>query len=117
MDFKPTKWKLMFCVDCNRPSDWKCKDKKHYIVERENAPFFVPDMNIEHISSDGKMVLSSHALNVKFYSNSKCLKKIIFNAGISIGGLIGPALWQYHKHGERYPLMWLKREKVDDTKV
>ena len=107
--FKPTKWKIPYCEECKiaLDSSWerrRCESKKHNIIERDNIPFFVPDMKIHGFGSKGWVEVRSDILNDQFYISPTKLEHIILEYGIEKGGELNGRWWIWAKVGGSFTI-------------
>lgn len=107
--FKPTKWKLHFCSNCNATNShvsYYCREGKHVVQEKDNIPFFVPDMEFVWVGQKWSS-LQSKIMNRTFTVSASRLEKIIKGCGIQPGGKIPNKWWIYSKVGSALSLMLL----------
>jgi len=114
-NFKPTKWRVDTCQDCflkalkdehswykeNGIPDiimsWSCGKEGHNIIQRDNMPFFIPDMQIVGIGYKGWINLKSNMGKAYSLGPTK-LQEVIFNAIIDKGHITNQ-WWMYCKLG------------------
>jgi hypothetical protein len=103
--YKPTKWKLKYCMDCNviNPG-WT--HRNHNIVERPNTPFFVPDMKFVHVASKWSL-LRSEKMSQTFSISASKLHEIVTGCGVKSGGFIPNQWWMWAKVGGSVTIKWL----------
>lgn len=104
--FKPTKWKLQCCTTCNSTYSkigYYCREGKHTVQEKENIPFFVPDMEFVWVGQKWSSV-QSKVMNKTYTISASRLEKIIKGPGIQPGGKIPNKWWMYSKVGSSLSL-------------
>lgn len=102
--FKPTKWKLEYCTDCKKmllgKHSYRCR-RDHSVIERDNVPFFIPDMRV--IGFYGKWItLKSKKLNQEFSMITSNFADIVLHCGIKPKGYIPDQWWMFCKMGVHY---------------
>ena len=107
--FKPTTWKLQYCVECKSMFNYYCGKKGHTKIERDNVPFFVPEMKI---TSFGKWSRLMFVKTKESYVISKSnIGRVILGCDIKAGGLIHNQWWIWTKVGEFGSLKWLPNDE------
>ena len=105
-DFKPTKWNVAFCQNCNAlwGQELWCDDS-HTKVEFKNVPFLASDMRLFKIKKWAE--LGSKKRNKDFKMSPSNLEKVVLNCGIKPGGMIPDQWWMFGKLGGVVSLVWL----------
>ena len=111
--FKPTKWKLDYCLKCkkilgNYAWTWTCKEN-HKVVERDNVPFFIEEMQI---TSFGKWSCIKSTKPKESYTISRTkMGAIVLKCGVEPGGFIRNQWWMWTKVGGSTTLMWVQPDE------
>lgn len=109
--FKPTKWKLDYCLDCKTiigRYGWNCRNK-HKVVQRDNIPFFIKEMQITHF---GKWSGLKATMPKETFSISRTnIGKIVLGCGIEPEGYIRDQWWMWCKVGSSLSLKWLPSDE------
>lgn len=108
-NFKPTKWKIQRCLDCQRTSVYGCGTETHKTIELNNIPFFVTDMKFKWIGPNWSC-LNLDKLGQNFMLSASKLEKIIKGCGIEPGGKIPNQFWMFAKVGSSATIVWVPNE-------
>ena len=105
--YKPTKWKLIFCTECNRRAEgWRCgREHRDKYIERENVPFKIPDLQIT--GHYAWVRAESKKMKEEFPISPTEVTRIIMGPGIKPGGMIPDQWWMWTKKGSSLSLKWL----------
>ncbi len=110
--YKPTKWKMRYCIECKSfLPRWKCKE--HTIIERDNIPFFVPDMRFEYLGAKWSR-LKSDKMNDTFSISASKVHDIVMGCGVLPGGHIPNQWWMWAKVGGSTTLRWVPPDDDSD---
>lgn len=112
--FKPTKWKVRFCAECNSTANnIYCQHwHSNSVFERENVPFFIPEFRIIHMAEWS--TLRSNISLGRYYISVSNLSKVALEHGIEPGGYLRNMWWMYTKLNKSYSLKFLVKENKDD---
>lgn len=105
--FKPTKWKLDYCLGCKKivgRYGWFCKNE-HKVVQRDNVPFFIKEMKITYFGEWSS--LESIKPSEKYVISRTNLGPIVLKCGIEPGGYIRDQWWMWRKVGSSLSITWL----------
>jgi len=104
--YKPTKWKVKYCLGCKHPVGKYsyCERREHNVIERENVPFYVPDMRITGLGYKGWAYLSSEKMNEEWNMSPSNLETIVLNYGVGLKGALPNRWWMWCKVGSAYSL-------------
>jgi len=103
--FKPTAWKVMRCVTCNKmvnDIDYYCTIQKHEVIEIDNIPFFIHNMNLSY-SRQGWWKLTSD-FKEEFPIHASHLSKALLKSELRPGGEINNTWWMWCQIGGRYSI-------------
>ena len=108
--FKPTKWKVSFCMNHKEsfPSTWGHKECD--IVERDNIPFFVPDMKFKYLGAKWAR-LKSDKFKQEFDISASKVHEVIMGCGIEPGGNVPNQWWIWVKVGNSETLKWVPSDE------
>ena len=112
--YKPTKWKVEHCLDCNKIASryvHYCKRQSHKIVERENIPFFVPDMEIEQFYDWS--ILKSASTGLSYPISITNMSDVVCYTTIE-KGIIKDQWWMFCKVGSSYSLRLVPNEDEEE---
>lgn len=107
--YRLTKWKIKYCADCNI-FDPGWAHKKHNIVERQNIPFFVPDMKFIYVASKWSL-LRSEKMSQTFRISASKLHEIVMGCGVEPGGRVSNQWWIWAKVGGSLTIKWLSTDE------
>lgn len=111
--YKPTTWKLHYCVECKRLTErtYWCVRSKHNILEKPNVPFVIPDLEIDYQTRKGWTVVKSNKMKETFYISPTEFVPVLKGCGVEPGGRINNQWWMWTKKGSSLSLKWLKADE------